>query len=74
MVGSKVLSSTSIGGGFFNQRVVCMKKTGFYIIKASFFDDMDEPCFKGNKEGNRSHYYCYGDTVTGLYWRIPLSS
>ena len=51
-----------------------MKKTGFYIIKDSFFDDMDEPYLKGNKEGNRPHYYCYEDTVTGLYWMIPLSS
>ena len=51
-----------------------MKKTGFYIIKDSFFDDMDEPYLKGNKEGNRPHYYCYEDSVTGLYWMIPLSS
>ena len=35
-----------------------MKKTGFYIIKDFFFEDMDEPYLKGNKEGNRSHYYC----------------
>ena len=28
-----------------------MKKTGFYIIKDSFFEDMDEPYLKGNKEG-----------------------
>ena len=51
-----------------------MRKTGFYIIKDSFFDDMDEPYLKGNKEGNRPHYYCYEDSVTGLYWMIPLSS
>ncbi len=39
----------------FLQRVEYMKKTGFYIIKDSFFDDMDEPYLKGNKKGNRPH-------------------
>lgn len=43
-----------------------MKKTGFYIIKDSFFDDMNEPYLKGNKKGNRPHYYCFEDSVTGL--------
>ena len=51
-----------------------MKKTGFYIIKDSFFVDMNEPYLKGNKEGNRPHYYCFEDSVFGLYWMIPLSS
>ena len=51
-----------------------MKKTGFYIIKDSFFEDMDEPYLKGNKEGNRPHYYCFEDSVSDLYWMIPLSS
>ena len=74
MVGLKVLSSTSIGGGFFLQRVEYMKKTGFYIIKDSFFDDMDEPYLKGNKKGNRHYYYCFEDATSGLYWMIPLSS
>lgn len=50
-----------------------MKKTGFYIIKYSFFEDMDESYLKGNKEGNRPHYYCFADSVSSLYW-IPLSS
>ena len=35
---------------------------------------MDEPYLKGNKEGNRPHYYCFEDSVSGLYWMIPLSS
>lgn len=35
---------------------------------------MEEPYLKGNKEGNRPHYYCYEDKGTGLYWMIPLSS
>ena len=51
-----------------------MKKTGFYIIKDSFFDDMDEPYLKGNKKGNRPHYYCFEDVTSGLYWMIQLSS
>ena len=51
-----------------------MKRTGFYIIKDSFFKDMNEPYLKGNKEGNRPHYYCFEDSVMGLYWMIPLSS
>jgi hypothetical protein len=51
-----------------------MKKTGFYIIKDKFFDDMSDPYLKGNKEGNRPHYYCMEDSITGIYWMIPLSS
>lgn len=74
MVGLKVLSSTSMGGGFFYQGMGYMKKTGFYIIKDSFFDDMNEPYLKGNKKGNRPHYYCFEDAASGLYWMIPLSS
>ena len=49
-----------------------MKKTGFYIIKDSFFEDMNEPYLKGNKEGNRPHYYCFEDSVSGLYWMIHI--
>lgn len=51
-----------------------MKKTGFYIIKDKFFDDMPDPYLKGNKEGNRPHYYCFEDTSKGIFWMIPLSS
>lgn len=51
-----------------------MKKTGFYIIKDQFFEDMADPYLKGNKAGNRPHYYCFEDTSTGIYWMIPLSS
>ena len=47
-----------------------MKKTGFYIIKDQFFEDMNDPYLKGNK----SHYYCFEDSTTGIYWMIPLSS
>ena len=51
-----------------------MKKTGFYIIKDEFFEDMPDPYLKGNKAGNRPHYYCFEDANTGIYWMIPLSS
>ena len=51
-----------------------MKKTGFYIIKDRFFEDMPDPYLKGNKAGNRPHYYCFEDSATGIYWMIPLSS
>ena len=51
-----------------------MKKTGFYIIKDKFFEDMAEPYLKGNKAGNRPHYYCFEDANTGIYWMIPLYS
>lgn len=33
-----------------------------------------DPYLKGNKAGNRSHYYCFEDTSTGIYWMILLSS
>ena len=49
-----------------------MKKTGFYIIKDSFFEDMDAPYLKGHKEGNRPHYYFFGNSVSGLYWMIQV--
>ena len=51
-----------------------MKKTGFYVIKDQFFLDMNEPYLKGNKKGNRPHYYCFEDAESGVYWMIPLSS
>ena len=43
-----------------------MKKTGFYIIKDRFFEDMPDPYLKGNKAGNRPHYYCFEDNTTGI--------
>ena len=62
------------GGGLFCSEDRQMKKTGFYIIKDKFFVDMPDPYLKGNKAGNRPHYYCFEDTNTGIYWMIPLSS
>jgi hypothetical protein len=64
-------------GDFFyisTERMERMKKTGFYIIKDRFFDDMPDPYLKGNKAGNRPHYYCFEDNTTEIYWMIPLSS
>ena len=51
-----------------------MVERGFYIIKDKFFEDMDDPYLKGNKEGNRPHYYCFKEETTGLFWMIPMSS
>ncbi len=51
-----------------------MKKAGFYIIKDSFFNKVNDPFLKGNKEGNRPHYYCFEDKKTHLFWMIPMSS
>ncbi len=61
-------------GGFFRSKVGTSEKTGFYIIKDKFFEDMSDPYLKGNKAGNRPHYFCFEDTSRGIYWRIPLSS
>ena len=51
-----------------------MKKTGFYVIKDEFFQDVKDNYLKGNKKGNRPHYYCIEDSTNGIYWMIPLSS
>lgn len=51
-----------------------MKKTGFYVIKEEFFNQMNDPFLKGNKKGNRPHYYCFKESNTGIYWIIPMSS
>ena len=45
-----------------------MKKTGFYIIKDKFFDDIPDQYHKENKAGNRTHYYCFKDVSIGIYW------
>ena len=61
-------------GDFFHNKDKQMRKTGFYIIKAKFFEDMPDSYLKGNKSGNKPHYYCFEDSSTGIYWMIPLSS
>ncbi len=73
-MGRKYSPSPQGGGLFSVVRLERMKKTGFYIIKDKFFEDMSDPYLKGNKAGNRPHYYCFEDTSRGIYWMIPLSS
>lgn len=51
-----------------------MEIRGFYVIKDSFFSEMNDRYLKDNKRGNRPHYYCFKDDKTDLYWMIPLSS
>ena len=51
-----------------------MKRTGLYIIKNRFFEDMSDPYLKDNKDEKRPHYYCFKDEGGGVYWMIPLSS
>ena len=51
-----------------------MIERGFYIIKDNFFEDMNDPYLKGNKEANRPHYYCFKEETIGLFCMIPLSS
>ncbi len=61
-------------GDFFHNEDMRMKKTGFYVIKDKFFEDMSDPYLKKNKRESRPHYYCFEDKNTGIYWMIPLSS
>ena len=51
-----------------------MKITGFYIIKNEYFDFVEDPFLKTNKNGMRPHYYCFKDANEDIYWMIPLSS
>ena len=51
-----------------------MRERAFYIIQDEFFQDMNDPYLKGNKEASRPHYYCFKEEETGLFWMIPLSS
>jgi len=49
---------------------------GFYILKDHYFDEMNDPYLKNNKEGNRPFYYCVKEVTNTnhIYWMIPLSS
>ena len=51
-----------------------MVEGGFYIIKDDFFELVDEPFLRANKQGKRPHYYCFRDAKAQVYWMIPLSS
>jgi hypothetical protein len=49
MVGSKVYPPPAMVEDFLTKGRIYMKKTGFYIIKDSFFDDVNEPYLKVQK-------------------------
>ena len=51
-----------------------MEVSGFYIIKDEFFDTFNDKYLKGNKSGNRPHYYCFKDDGRDIFWMIPMSS
>jgi len=53
-----------------------MTLCGFYILKDSFFVEMNDPYLKNNKEGNRPFYYCVKEVSEPkeIYWMIPLST
>jgi len=52
-----------------------MIENGCYMIKDCFFKKFNDPYLKGNKNGNRPHYFCIKDaTCEKLFWVIPLSS
>lgn len=53
-----------------------MNKNHFYIIKDSYFETFNDPYLKGNKEGNRPHYYGIEDkegvTYETIYYHSQL--
>ena len=53
-----------------------MTLCGFYILKDDFFNDMNDPYLKNNKNGHRPFYYCVKESseFKDVYWMIPLSS
>ena len=50
------------------------EKNRILYYKGQVFEDMPDPYLKGNKGGNRPHYYCFEDNATGIYWMISLFS
>ena len=53
---------------------IIFRATQSVELFCAYFENMLAPYFKGNKVRNRPHYYCFEDSSTGIYWRIPLSS
>ena len=53
-----------------------MKINGFYIIKDEFFNFIQDPFLKDNKDGNRPFYFCIEEILDSkkMLWMIPLSS
>lgn len=58
------------------QKMSNMTLCGFYILKDEFFNKMNDPYLKNNKDGNRPFYYCVKESSEqkDIYWMIPLSS
>lgn len=50
------------------------EKNGILYYKRWIFNQINDPFLKGNKKGNRPHYYCFKESNTGIYWIIPMSS
>ena len=53
-----------------------MVLNGFYILKDDYFERMNDPNLKNNKNGNRPFFYCVKESSETLdvFWMIPLSS
>lgn len=53
-----------------------MTINGFYILKDNFFELINDPYLKDNKDGNRPFYFCIKEETDRktLFWMIPLSS
>lgn len=64
------------GGLSFIEGYIMMILHGFYILKDAFFELVNDPYLKNNKEGNRPFFYCMKDPdpQKDIYWMIPLSS
>lgn len=46
-----------------------MKKTGFYIIKDKFFEDIPDPYLKGNKAGKDWGVFRTGNGLFKAIWQ-----
>lgn len=66
------ISSALCGGFVLGEKMVI---NGFYILKDEYFEIMQDPNLKNNKDGNRPFYYCLQDNNNkDLFWMVPLSS
>ncbi|MFR1060989.1 MAG: type III toxin-antitoxin system CptIN family toxin [Enterocloster sp.] len=59
---------------YFGREDGANEKNRILYYKGQVFEDMPDPYLKGNKGGNRPHYYCFEDNATGIYWMISLFS
>ena len=52
-----------------------IKSGRFYFVKDEFFEKINDPYLKTNRETTkRPHYFAIKDEKTGLYWLVPISS